>query len=66
MKKNMEIIDKAIITIVAIGIAVLSFASLIAATVAAFLLIFSEGYNLTSFTNICPKYLPSGITKKRI
>ncbi len=66
MKKNIGTADKAIRIIVAIAIAGLYAAGKITGTTAIVLLALAAIFMLTALVNVCPLYLPFGIsTRKR-
>lgn len=62
MTKNMGAADRAIRTIVALGVAVLYFAGVLSGTVALVLGILAIVFLATSFLSFCPLYTPFRIS----
>ena len=66
MTQNMGSADKAIRLTIAVAIAILYFTHIISGTLAVVLGAVAVVFVLTSLINVCPLYLPFGIsTKKR-
>ncbi len=64
MKPNMGNIDRIIRILIAIAIAILSYAHVITGTLAVILLIIAAVFVLTSFVSFCPLYLPFKISTR--
>ena len=64
MKKNMGTADRVIRILIAVVIAALYFSNVISGTMAIVLLALAGIFILTSFTSVCPLYLPFGISTK--
>jgi hypothetical protein len=65
MKKNMGLLDKIIRILVAIVIVVLFYMEIIAGALGVILLVIAGVFVLTSFTSVCPLYLPFGISTRK-
>lgn len=65
MKQNMGTVDRAIRTLIAIGIAVLYFTGRISGTLAIILGIVAIAFLVTSFVGWCPSYLPFGLSTRK-
>ena len=65
MTKNMGTVDRAIRTLVAIGVGVLYLTGQISGTLAIVLGIFAIVFLLTSFIGSCPLYIPLGISTRK-
>ncbi|WP_069131984.1 YgaP family membrane protein [Rhodohalobacter halophilus] len=65
MKKNMGSIDKAIRSIIAVGVGVLYFSGTISGSTAIILGALAIVFLLTSFAGSCPLYMPFGISTRK-
>jgi len=65
MKKNMGTADRAVRTLIALGIGVLYFTGRIGGTLAIVLGVIAVIFLLTSFVSWCPLYTPLGISSRK-
>lgn len=65
MRKNMGTVDRAVRTLLALGVAALYFTGRIGGTLAIVLGVFAVAFLVTSFVSWCPLYQPLGLSTRK-